>query len=353
MEITVVHTRESNPDVKPFLVDVPVKTNIWVRPNCQERQFAVLREARPSVIFVQSDGGRNECEWELIRHNRRLFDEYIDWDCTVHKLYAEENYGLYGMGGKTRDYLWKHVDRCIFLEDDHLPSVSFFRFCAEMLDRYQDDLRVCGICGMNHLVEYDRPIADYFFSHVGAIWGVAYWKRTADSFRIDYENDPYTIDEVCNIAKKDTFYCKSMRGYAKGEKIGGHVPGAEFFLCQDIYAQNQLFIVPKRNMINCIGVEDGSTHAVNSIKKLAKGDAQFFYMKTFELEGEIKHPGYVFPDLTYEKRMKRAIAWHHPVISTYRRWVGIAKRVWYGDGLIMLKKIPEKIRRALGKEYEK
>ena len=114
-------------------------------------------------------------------------------------------------------------------------------------------------------------------------------------------------------------------------------------------AQNQLYIVPKKNMISCIGVEDGSTHAVNSIKKLAKGDAQFFYMKTYELDGEIKHPEYVFPDLSYEKKMKRATAWHHPLISAYRRWVSIVKRVYYGDGIILLKKIPKKINRIIGK----
>lgn len=344
MEITVVGTREQDPNVQPFLVDVPVKTNVWVRPECQKAQFEVLRQARPSILIVQSDGGRNDEEWKLIRENRRLFDERVDWDCTVHKLYAEKNYGLYEMGRQTREYIWSEVDRCIYLEDDHIPSVCFFRFCAELLEKYKDDLRVTAICGMNHLGVYDRPTTDYFFSHVGSIWGVAMWKRTVESYGLDYKEDPYVIDEVCNIAKKDTVFCECMKGYAEGKLVGGHVPGSEFYLSLNMFAQNQLFIVPSKNMISCHGVGSGSTHATDSLKKMSKGDAQFFYMKTYELDGEIRHPGYVFPDLTYEKRMKRVTAWHHPIIHAYRRIVGIIKRVYYGDGKIMLKKLEKKLR---------
>ncbi len=349
MNIEIVKTRDINPDVKPWLVDVAVKTNIWIRPNCQRKQFEIFKQARPSILFIQSDGGRNEREWDLIKQNRKIFDEEIDWDCTVHKIYADKNYGLYAMYENAEKHIWNHVESCVYFEDDHIPAVSFFRFCAELLEKYKDDLRVGAICGMNHLDTYERPTADYFFSRVGSIWGIAYWKRTRESFHLNYKNDPYVIEEVCNIAKKDTFFCKSMKGYAAGKNIGGHVPGPEYYLVQNIFAQNQLYIVPKKNMISCIGVEDGSTHAVNSIKKLAKGDAQFFYMKTYELDGEIKHPEYVFPDLSYEKKMKRATAWHHPLISAYRRWVSIVKRVYYGDGIILLKKIPKKINRIIGK----
>ena len=63
MNISVVQTKEINPDVKPFLVDVPVKTNIWIRPNCQRKQFEIIKKARPSVlakgfvIFIMNRNG--------------------------------------------------------------------------------------------------------------------------------------------------------------------------------------------------------------------------------------------------------------------------------------------------------
>lgn len=356
MDIQIVHTRELNPNIKPYLVDVPVKTNVWIRPTCQKAQFEVLRQARPSVLFVQSDGGRNDQEWELIYQNRRLFDECVDWDCTIHKIYADKNYGMYRMWEITEKHMWKYVDRSIFLEDDHIPAVSFVRFCAEMLERYRDDLRVHAICGMNQLGVNEKTNSDYFFSHVGSIWGIAYWKRTQDSFALNYKDNPYVIDEVCNIAKKDTSFCESIKGYAKGEKIGGHVPGPEFYLVLNMYAQNQLFLVATKNMISCHGAEPGSAHATNSIKKMAKGDAQLFYSKTYELGEKIRHPQYVFPDLTYEKCVKRVMAysWCHPMVRFYRNVVGIVKRIYYGDGKEIIKKIPKKIKKLTGHmEYEK
>ena len=42
-------------EMKPYLVDVPVRVNIWIRPECQKKQFEILKQARPSILFIQSD----------------------------------------------------------------------------------------------------------------------------------------------------------------------------------------------------------------------------------------------------------------------------------------------------------
>lgn len=107
---------------KPWLVDVPVKVNIWVRPECQRKQFEVIKQARPSILFIQSDGGRNEQEWKIINEHRKMFDTEIDWDCTVYKLYEETNQGMYTMGRKLHDFVWSKVDRCIFWKTIYCPQ---------------------------------------------------------------------------------------------------------------------------------------------------------------------------------------------------------------------------------------
>ena len=66
-------------ELKPYLVDVPVRVNVWIREECQRKQFEVLKQARPSIMFLISDGGRNEKEWEAIKNNRAIFDNEIDW----------------------------------------------------------------------------------------------------------------------------------------------------------------------------------------------------------------------------------------------------------------------------------
>ena len=108
------------------VLNVPVRIKIWCRPECQRKQFDVIKKVKPSILFVISDGGRNEEEWEKIRINRNMIDNEIDWDCTVYKQYWDKNVGLYGASKEMSKLIWEKVDRCILLEDDILPSESFF-----------------------------------------------------------------------------------------------------------------------------------------------------------------------------------------------------------------------------------
>jgi hypothetical protein len=94
------------------------------------------------------------------------------------------------------------VDRCIFLEDDVLVSVSFFRYCEELLEKYRDDLRVHYISGMNYLGKYSGPNSDYFFSGEGSIWGYATWKRTIELQNLNYRKDEYIMNMPEAISMK-------------------------------------------------------------------------------------------------------------------------------------------------------
>lgn len=330
---------------KEYLVDVPVLLFVFIRPQTLRRVFGAIKEARPSKLYLASDGPRENVpsDRDRIKECRQIVDD-IDWDCEVHKIYFEKNQGMYATGRKACDYVFEREDRLIFLEDDILPCRSFFKYCAEVLEIYKNDLRVHAICGMNTIGIYDAPKTDYFFSHTGSIWGFAIWKRTYESYyHFEYGQDPYVSERVKQIARKDTYFCKVFDGYAENEVFDGHPAGPEFFLSLSMYAQNQLFVVPRKNMIKCIGYSTGSTHAVDDLKKMSKGARQIFDMETYDIEFPMKMPCYIFPDEVYEKKMKRVIAWHHPVISFYRRCVGVVKRIYYGDGRIILKKIPEKL----------
>lgn len=68
---------------RPYLVDVPVCIFVWIRPGLQREQFEILKKARPSRIFLISDGGRNAKEWRAIRKNREMYEKETDWECTI------------------------------------------------------------------------------------------------------------------------------------------------------------------------------------------------------------------------------------------------------------------------------
>lgn len=322
--------------MKPFSVDVPVMVNIWIRPECQRRQFDIIKQARPSKLFLISDGGRSSEEWEAINSNRAIFENEIDWDCQVFKLYETENNGLYGMGAKAVKFVWSNVDRCIFLEDDILPSVSFFRYCAELLEYYKNDTRVCVICGMNHLGTSPEVSSDYFFSRQGSIWGTATWKRVHESQKIhrgggglaDYYSDPYIRKLLRQRTKHDhdKRVWEKLQGYGKDSTFEGHVAGSEFFYDSYlIYVQNQLQIIPKVNLVSNIGATSNSAHMAD-LSLMPESMQRLFNMKTYEIEFPLKHAKFVIPDAEYQEKRDRIMARNHPFINFYRK-LGRARRV--------------------------
>lgn len=331
--------------MKPYLTDVPVAVYLWIRPDLQRRQFEVLKQARPSILFLASDGGRNEEEWAAINQNRKMFDEEIDWDCTVYRYYASHNHGMYANSAFVNHQIWEITDRCIFLEDDILPSVSFFEYCRELLEKYKDDTRISMICGMNHLGVYDACSSDYFFSRYGSVWGVAYWKRTIEYYKKDqYKNDPYNQSLLRQAAKDHPMHQRQIRNVIAHNSYDGHQPGSEYFINLSVYNQHQVMIIPKYNLISNIGCDEKASHG-DALENLPRGIRRVFDMKTYELQFPLKHPDYVIPDETYEKKRNWIMALDHPLLSLSRHAERAFLLLKHGQGdrlLSMIRHMKEK-----------
>ena len=343
-------------NLKKSLVDVPVMLYVFIRPDSIKRVFDVIKEARPSTLFLASDGPRDNVptDKEKIAASRKVVEE-IDWDCTVHKLYYDKNQGMYEMFKNTGDFVFKHVDRCILLEDDTIPAVSFFKYCEVLLEKYKDDLRIGNINGMNHLGVYEKPNTDYFFSKGGSIWGFAIWRRTYESFYdLSYGDDDYVMERLLENAKDYKQYCKSLKDCYEIGTHDGHVPGFEFFLGLYTYSQNKLNIVPTKNMMCNIGYGEGSTHNPGELKQSVKRIQKLYNMKRYELEFPLKHPKYVIEDIYYEKKVNRIMG-RDKDVYIYRFFEGTARQFIYGSkkkiliGLVKRVFLINLIKKLLGK----
>lgn len=330
-------------ELKPYLIDVPVKIAIWIRPDCQRRQFEVIKQARPSRLFLVSDGGRNEEEWNAIYQNRKMYDEEVDWDCKIEKIYNDKNLGLYATGKKAEKIIWSQIEYGIFMEDDIIPSVSYFRYCAELLERYKNDERIESISGANFLGKSEDVTADYFFSKYAGGWAIATWKRVIrDRCRFpEYGDDPYVMKMLKINTKGNKFIWNSLVGYAENGVYEGHIAGTEFYTEFDMYSQSRLQIVPKVNMIKCIGATMNSAHS-DSIDTIPKGLRQVYDMKTYEMEFPIKHPRFIMEDKTYGRKRNKILAYNMPAIQFIRR----IERIYLLITKKRFKYIIEKIRKV-------
>lgn len=156
--------------------DTPVLLLLFNRPHHTQRLFDVLSQVRPSRLFIACDGPRPSMpsDLELVRQVRHIASS-VSWDCDIHQRFLPTNLGMMDSVYSSISWFFDHVEAGIILEDDCVPSPSFFDFCHIMLERYQHDPSVFSVSGRNHLGQY-KPHSQYIFT-TGSIWGWATWRR--------------------------------------------------------------------------------------------------------------------------------------------------------------------------------
>lgn len=266
------------------MIDVSVLMLFHARPDHFGRVWAEVRRAQPARLFLYQDGprpgGRDDAGIEACR--AMVSDERIDWPCEVHRLYQDRNYGCDPSGFMSQQWAFSLTDRCIVLEDDVVPSPSFFPFCKEMLDRYASDPRVTMIAGFN-TDEQTRDCADdYFFSRVFSIWGWASWARV-----IRERDASYSF--VRDPAQWATLREKAARYHQRREMLTlcqQHAASGKAYFETIFWAymtlHDGLAIFPRVNLINNVGLDAG-THYSTELRLIPRRLRRQFTMRRLEL----------------------------------------------------------------------
>ena len=110
--------------MKSALVDVPVLILFFNRPQQLSQVFEQVKKARPSRLFLYRDGARNERDLPGIEACREIVSQ-IDWECEVERLYRKRISAVTLQNTFRKNGNFSKVDKCIVLEDDDVPSVSF------------------------------------------------------------------------------------------------------------------------------------------------------------------------------------------------------------------------------------
>jgi hypothetical protein len=167
-------------------LETPVAYLVYNRPQHVERTFETIRSAQPRILFLIADGPKADSETDSAKcHEVRRVLENIDWPCKVFRNYAEKNLGLKARVSSGLDWVFSQVDRAIILEDDCLPHPDFFKFCAELLKRYESDNRIWTITGNNFQNGTRRGESSYYFSKYPHCWGWATWARAWKNYQGD------------------------------------------------------------------------------------------------------------------------------------------------------------------------
>uniref|UniRef100_UPI000AA36514 methyltransferase type 11 n=2 Tax=Mycobacterium avium TaxID=1764 RepID=UPI000AA36514 len=240
----------------------PIIFMIFNRPDTTRKVFERIRAAKPEKLLVIADGPRasRPGEAEKCAATRAIIDE-VDWDCEIERDFADTNMGTCPRisSGITRAF--ELVDKAVILEDDCVPSPSFFEYCADLLDRYENDERVMMISGNNHLFGHADITDSYYFSRYPHVWGWATWKRAWAKYDVKMTHWP----EIRDRQLFDQYFSKTTERY--------HWEGIFQYIVYEnrvdtwawrwfysIWANSGLCATPARNLVHNIGFEADATH---------------------------------------------------------------------------------------------
>lgn len=331
---------------KSTQIDIPVALIFFSRPDVLEQTFNAIRAARPSKLFLIQDGSRqhNPNDQKNIKKCQQIVND-VDWDCEVFKNYSDTNLGCGMRVSSGISWAFQHVDRLAIIEDDCVPSNSFFHFCQELLEKYKNDERIGMISGMNNLGIYDEPSSDYFFSRTGSIWGWATWKRVWDNFdfNMNWLNEKETVKLL-----KDNFGQAFLNKALQKQKTllsGQTLTSWSYQHGVNIRLHSGLIIVPRNNLISNVGLTENGANSLSSIKFTPRAMRQIYYMKTYELDFPLKHPKYIINDVEFKKKLDRLMGNGHPWVRFFRTIESITYRIIYGDFKGLLKGLKRRLKR--------
>ena len=269
---------------------VPVVFAIFNRPDTTRQVFETIRAAKPTTLLVVADGPRatRPEEAEKCAAARAIIDE-VDWDCEVKRNFAETNMGCRLRLASGLTWAFERVDKAIILEDDTVPSASFFAYCAELLDRYENDERVMTLGGQNSLFGHARTVDSYYFSRIPHCWGWATWRRAWAKYDLNMTYWPEIRDrklfDQFFSTMSERYYWTSILQYV----YDGNLDTWDYQLAYSVWANSGLNIVPARNLVRNIGFQRAdATHTT--------GDSIFSSLSAEELDFPLAHPAIILAD---------------------------------------------------------
>ncbi len=246
----------------------PVAFLIFNRPDTTKKVFEEISKAKPERLFVIADGPRQNVKMdkEMCELTREI-TENIDWDCKVTRDYAIDNYGLRKRVASGLTHMFESVDNAIILEDDCVPHQSFFPFCQELLERYNDEKKVMMISGNNFFSEFRNKEHSYYFSSFNHIWGWATWKRAWHLYD-DGMNDWKDVNEgnfLKNILQDDASvkYFKTIFQEVYEDRINSWA----YRWLYSMLRKDGLSIVPSKNLVTNIGFGSKATNTKSKLQR--------------------------------------------------------------------------------------
>jgi len=275
---------------------VPVLLLTFNRIETTRRVFEAVRQARPSKLYLASDGPRASRPEDAakVAAVREFLTSSVDWPCEVRTLFQPSNLGCKDAPIAGISWLFENEEMGIVLEDDCLPHPDFFGFSADCLERFKDEARVYAVSGTNIAGRWREDVSG-FFSMMGGNWGWASWRRAWSRYRADIgpELTPENWSTIArNLGDRRLYNCMRDLIGSHSESMAGDAWDYQWLFRRLL--DGGLTVVPSRNLISNIGFGEDSTHTANDESPLSR-------IPTGELAVSGSYPRQLVGDLKYDR----------------------------------------------------
>lgn len=274
--------------------ETPILLITFNRLETTKKVFKKIREQKPRKLYLASDGARDQLSGEEYKVNviRDYLKSNVDWNCEVHTLFHEKNLGCKFAPQNAITWFFENEEKGIILEDDCLPSDSFFHYCQTLLNHFEEDLRIFTISGFTFEQDKIKCQDSYFFSTFPMIWGWATWRNRwkKNLLAISNYNDINKDSLVENFSDNQAVN-KAIINNSK-LSIENKIDAWDYLWIYTNFLNNALSIVPAKSLINNIGFGEDATHT--------KAVRTFKNPQNNEMNEELSHPQAIVPNRKYD-----------------------------------------------------
>lgn len=324
---------------------VPVLFITYCRPDTTIEVFQQIKLLKPNKLYIAQNIPKKDKIREIEKWNQvRDIIESVNWDCEVHRLYRQEHLDVKTSISTAINWFFEHEEMGIILEDDCVPHQSFFWFCKELLERYQNDKRIMMISGTNYLFNNVEMTESYYFSRYYPIWGWATWKRAWLLYDITMSEWP----RIKSINYLSSIYCHTnIANFLQNGLDKAYNNLINTWDYQWVYSciiNHGLAICPKYNLISNIGITGTHTKKGNVAGK-------FHFMPVQSIESStMVHPKNVMPNTNLDNQCFNEITTVDIFSRGFSIWLGFIQAL-YKMRFLFPCSLKQKVIRKFNKYY--
>lgn len=264
------------------MFNIPILLTTYKRLENIDSLFEILKELNPEILFITSDGPSNHNDKKFIDEVRRRISK-LKLEGRVIKMFSDKNLGIHENYYKWVSKAFETVDKLIFIEDDVLPSLSFFYFCRFILQAYENEPSIKMVNGSNFSKFSKLRRNDYLFTKRINSSSNAIWRRSFKEIQYIKEN---LADEIKRFDFSEISDKKLKSHFLKWffSQLNTSVVSIEVLWSILLHKKDNYNIVYRDNLVKLGGVDLFASNTSENPKYLPRGIKRIYSMPQIEFD---------------------------------------------------------------------